>query len=181
MLCGFAFQRVMLKLRCLFNNFGFLLVIVCSLIACAGQQHRPHTHADNIPYHVHLEQELADNIFGSGLALTKSGDELLIDMPINTLFNAEDDDLLSTAFIVLNAIADTLGQFQDTHIKLSIKNEAEGKQEQVVQRLRNLKHYFIARRISARRIHISEECCTQAAGQESVVQIELVDGKSILH
>ena len=80
-------------------------------------------------YMDHQEAELRRELQGTGVSVTRAGDELILNMPGNVTFAHNSYDIRGDFYPVLNSVAKVLKKFQKTIIEITGHTDSTGAEE----------------------------------------------------
>ena len=102
------------------------------------------------------EAELRAELEGSGVSVTRIGDNITLNMPGNVTFATNSSDLNPAFFDVLNAVGKVLKNFDQTVVEVGGHTDSTGSQsynqELSVRRASSVSQYFKSRGISNQRL-----------------------------
>ena len=102
------------------------------------------------------EAELRAELQGSGVSVTRIGDNITLNMPGNVTFATDSADLSPAFFEVLNSVSKVLKEFDQTIIEVAGHTDSTGSdahnQALSERRASSVSQYFTARKISANRL-----------------------------
>lgn len=102
------------------------------------------------------EAELRAELEGSGVSVTRIGDNITLNMPGNVTFATNSSDLNPAFFDVLNAVGKVLKNFDQTVVEVAGHTDSTGSQsynqELSVRRASSVSQYFKSRGISNQRL-----------------------------
>jgi outer membrane protein OmpA-like peptidoglycan-associated protein len=102
------------------------------------------------------EAELRAELEGTGVSVTRIGDNITLNMPGNVTFATDSSDLSPAFFEVLNSVGKVLKEFDQTVIEVAGHTDSTGteayNQALSERRASSVSLYFTARKISANRL-----------------------------
>ena len=102
------------------------------------------------------EAELRAELEGSGVSVTRIGDNITLNMPGNVTFATNSSDLNPAFFDVLNAVGKVLKNFDQTVVEVAGHTDSTGSQSYnqglSVRRASSVSQYFQSRGISGQRL-----------------------------
>ena len=102
------------------------------------------------------EAELRAELEGTGVSVTRIGDNITLNMPGNVTFATNSADLRPAFFDVLNSVSKVLKEFDQTVVEVAGHTDSTGSeaynQELSERRSASVTQYFVSRKISAERL-----------------------------
>jgi outer membrane protein OmpA-like peptidoglycan-associated protein len=102
------------------------------------------------------EAKLRERLAGTGVSVTRVGDNLILNMPGNVTFETDRSDIRSSFFNVLNSVGLVLAEYNKTIIEVMGHTDSTGSdaynQTLSEQRARSVGDYMVAQGIDRRRI-----------------------------
>jgi len=77
-------------------------------------------------YMDHQESKLREQLQGTGVSVTRAGDDLILNMPGNITFKVDRDDIRSGFYDVLNSVVLVVQEFDKTVIEISGYTDSTG-------------------------------------------------------
>ena len=107
-------------------------------------------------YQDRQEAELRAQLAGTGVSVTRIGDNITLNMPGNVTFATDSSDLSPAFFEVLNSVSKVLKEFDQTVIEVAGHTDSTGSeaynQALSERRASSVAQYFTAKNISAQRL-----------------------------
>lgn len=107
-------------------------------------------------YMDHQEHKLREQLRGTGVSVTRVGDELILNMPGNLTFATDSADIRSSFYDVLNSIVLVLREYDKTIIEVMGHTDSTGSHEYNLRlserRAASVADYLVAQRVDARRV-----------------------------
>lgn len=113
------------------------------------------------------ERELRDQLRGTGVSVTRQGDELILNMPGNVTFGFDSSDLRSDFYDVLDSVALVLEEYEKTLIEVAGHTDSTGSAE-YNQRLSERRAESVARYLESQGVR-SQRIATAGFGEEHPV------------
>lgn len=114
------------------------------------------TKFDHQDYLARLHADLGERLHGADVNLVFDGELVRMHIPSSAVFFEQGSEIQSDFYSVLNALAEVLAEFQDTHVRLSsfiLDAEVHPESSQLNSaRVANLRLFLVGRRVSAIRI-----------------------------
>jgi outer membrane protein OmpA-like peptidoglycan-associated protein len=107
-------------------------------------------------YMDHQESKLRQQLQGTGVSVTREGDDLILNMPGNITFEVNESDIRSGFYPVLNSVVLVVEEFNKTNIKVSGYTDSTGtdryNQELSERRAESVGSYFNAQGVASGRV-----------------------------
>lgn len=133
------------------------------------------------------EEALRQTVAGTGIEVNRQGDNIMLSMPDSITFDSARSDIKPQFYAVLNSLANTLVQYDQTTIQIAghtdSRGSAEYNQKLSVQRANSVKNYLGQQRVAANRMipigygesrPIADNASTIGQAQNRRVEITLV-------
>lgn len=103
------------------------------------------------------EAELRQSLQGTGVEVSRQGEQIVLNMPDNITFDTGSSEVKPTSFSVLNNLANTLVKYQDTRINVAGHTDSIGSDQANLrlsqQRAYSVRNYMIDRGVAAQRMN----------------------------
>jgi outer membrane protein OmpA-like peptidoglycan-associated protein len=107
-------------------------------------------------YMDHQESKLREQLQGTGVSVTRAGDELILNMPGNITFEVDQSDIRSNFYDVLNSVVLVVKEFDKTNIEVSGFTDSTGSdqynQELSERRAGSVGSYLTSQGVSSGRV-----------------------------
>jgi outer membrane protein OmpA-like peptidoglycan-associated protein len=107
-------------------------------------------------YMDYQEHKLREQLRGSGVGVTRAGDEIILNMPGNLTFATDSSDIRSSFYDVLNSIVLVLREYDKTIVEVTGHTDSTGSNEYnqrlSERRAASVAEYLVAQRIDLRRL-----------------------------
>ena len=102
------------------------------------------------------EEALRQTVVGTGIEVNRQGNNITLNMPDSITFDSARSDIKPQFYSVLNSLANTLVQYDQTTIQIAghtdSRGSAEYNQKLSVQRANSVKNYLATQRVAANRM-----------------------------
>lgn len=102
------------------------------------------------------EAKLREQLRGTGVSVTRAGDNIILNMPGNVTFQTDSADLRPEFFAVLDAVALVINEFSKTLVEVSGHTDSTGSdtynQALSERRAATVSHYLITRQVIETRV-----------------------------
>lgn len=113
------------------------------------------------------EDKLRTQLQGTGVSVTRSGDNIILNMPGNITFRSDSSDVSSDFYPVLNSVALVIKEFNQTYVDIVGHTDSTGatdyNQRLSERRAESVAAYLRSRRIAANRLLV------RGAGEQSPI------------
>ena len=107
-------------------------------------------------YMDHQESKLREQLQGTGVSVTRAGDDLILNMPGNITFEVDQSDIRSSFYDVLNSVVLVVKEFDKTNIEVSGYTDSTGSdqynQELSERRAGSVGSYFNSQGVASGRV-----------------------------
>jgi outer membrane protein OmpA-like peptidoglycan-associated protein len=107
-------------------------------------------------YMDHQESKLREQLQGTGVSVTRDGDDLILNMPGNITFEVDQSDIRSDFYDVLNSVVLVVKEFDKTNIEVSGFTDSTGSdqynQELSERRAGSVGSYFSSQGVASGRV-----------------------------
>jgi outer membrane protein OmpA-like peptidoglycan-associated protein len=107
-------------------------------------------------YMDHQESKLREQLQGTGVSVTRAGDDLILNMPGNITFQVDQSDIRADFYDVLNSVVLVVKEFDKTNIQVSGYTDSTGSdrynQELSERRAASVGSYFASQGVASGRV-----------------------------
>ncbi len=107
-------------------------------------------------YMDHQESKLREQLQGTGVSVTRAGDDLILNMPGNITFQVDQSDIRADFYDVLNSVVLVVKEFDKTNIEVSGYTDSTGSdqynQELSERRAASVGSYFASQGVASGRV-----------------------------
>ncbi|MEM1104637.1 MAG: OmpA family protein [Pseudomonadota bacterium] len=104
------------------------------------------------------EAQLREQLQGTGVSVTRVGDNIVLNMPGNVTFNTDSSDLNSSFYGTLNSVALVLNEYDQTAVEVSGHTDSRGSdqynQQLSQRRAQSVASYLQTQKIDAQRFRV---------------------------
>ena len=104
------------------------------------------------------EAKLRDRLEGSGVSVTRDGDNIILNMPSNITFATDQSDIKPAFYDVLNSVAIVLREFNQTLVDVNGHTDSDGSdeynEELSSRRANSVAHYLVSQQLDSRRFSV---------------------------
>ncbi len=133
------------------------------------------------------EAKLRDRLKGSGVSVTRNGDNIILNMPSNITFATDQSDIKPAFYDVLNSVAIVLREFNQTLVDVNGHTDSDGSdeynEELSSRRANSVAHYLVSQQLDGQRFSvqgfgeshpIASNASTSGKAQNRRVEIQIV-------
>ena len=103
------------------------------------------------------ESQLRDRLAGSGVSVTRSGDQIILNMPGNITFDTNQSELKPQFHDTLNAVGEVLAEFEKTIVNVHGHTDSDGSDQYNAtlseKRARSVSNYLLGRGVISQRLY----------------------------
>jgi outer membrane protein OmpA-like peptidoglycan-associated protein len=104
------------------------------------------------------EAKLRDRLEGSGVSVTRNGDNIILDMPSNITFATDQSDIKPAFYDVLNSVAIVLREFNQTLVDVNGHTDSDGSDEYnddlSSRRANSVAEYLVSQQLDSQRFSV---------------------------
>ena len=124
------------------------------------------------------EAELREQLRGTGVSITRSGDTIILNMPGNVTFNTNSSDISADFYFVLNSVGIVLNEYGKTYIDVIGHTDSRGS-EQYNQRLSEQRTASVARYLESHKV-LPQRIVTTGKGElDPIASNNTPDGRAL--
>ena len=105
------------------------------------------------------EAKLRERLRGSGISVTRNGDNIILNMPSNITFPTDQADIRPQFFEVLNSVAIVLKEFNQTMVDVNGHTDSDGSADYNIdlseRRANAVAQYLISQRLNGQRFEVA--------------------------
>jgi outer membrane protein OmpA-like peptidoglycan-associated protein len=105
------------------------------------------------------EAELRAQLQGTGVSVTRTGDQIILNMPSDITFNVDQDAVKSSFYPVLNSVAIVLNRYQQTVVDVYGHTDSTGSEQYNLdlsqRRAMSVANYLSAQGVDSRRLAVT--------------------------
>ena len=104
------------------------------------------------------EAKLRERLEGSGVSVSRNGDNIILNMPSNITFATDQSDIKPAFYDVLNSVAIVLREFNRTLVDVNGHTDADGSdeynEELSSRRANSVAHYLVSQQLDSQRFSV---------------------------
>ncbi len=104
------------------------------------------------------ETKLRERLEGSGVSVSRNGDNIILNMPSNITFATDESDIKPAFYDVLNSVAIVLREFNQTLVDVNGHTDADGSddynEELSSRRANSVAHYLVSQQLDSQRFSV---------------------------
>ena len=124
------------------------------------------------------EAKLREQLRGTGVSVTRSGDTIILNMPGNVTFATNSSDISADFYPVLDSVGIVLNEYEKTYVDVIGHTDSRGS-EQYNQRLSEQRAASVARYLESRKI-LPQRMVTTGKGElDAIASNDTPDGRAL--
>ena len=104
------------------------------------------------------EAKLRERLEGTGVSVTRHGENIILNMPSNITFATDESDIRPAFYEVLNSVAIVLREFNQTLVDVNGHTDADGtdeyNEELSSRRANSVAHYLVSQQLDSQRFSV---------------------------